>query len=269
MNTTSKSSYGSTEATRPLLLTRVSQLLETTDRAHRNFPPTTLFNETWMLRLVVDWYARNRPEGGLLTPAPEARWYSEALLPSRFLRGAVNEGYTNADAVIGHFDLVGERGDIALRDGAAQFVVVEAKMGSPLSAGTKNAPTFNQAARNVACMINMIDPQGTNPSTPIDSRFVVIAPENRLDRRMRELLTSSALISAISDRAAIRSDAHRDADQAWARDAVNGRLSSGKVVAECRSWESVLDEIASHDTGGAEELSRFYRSCLEHNRVKG
>ena len=48
---------------------RIGELLTATDAASRRLPPTSLYNETWMLRLVVDWYAQHRPAGGLLTPA--------------------------------------------------------------------------------------------------------------------------------------------------------------------------------------------------------
>lgn len=247
---------------------RIGELLTATDAASRRLPPTSLYNETWMLRLVVDWYAQHRPAGGLLTPAANATWYSEALLPSRFLRGRVNEGYTNADAAIGHFDLVGERGDIALRADCTQFLIVEAKMGSPLSAGTKNAPTFNQAARNVACMINMMDPTGSNASTPTDARFIVLAPHDRIERGMRNLVSPSALAAAIRARAEMRDAAQRESDAQCVRDAVDPRLMAGSLRAEVHSWESVIDEIGSHDEDGSRELTRFYRRCRRFNRLR-
>jgi len=42
---------------------------------------------------------------------------------------------------------------IELLPGARQLTVIEAKMASGLSAGTKHAPNFNQAARNVAALL--------------------------------------------------------------------------------------------------------------------
>jgi hypothetical protein len=249
------------------MLRRVAELLGATEPSDRRFPPTTLYNETWMLRLVIDWFDRRRPAGGLLTPAADARWYSEALLPSRFLRGAVNEGYTNADAVIGHFDPIGERGDIKLREHASQFVVVEAKMKSPLSSGTKHAPEFNQAARNVACMINTIDPKGDAPSTPADTRFIVLAPAAQIEKGINPMLSPNALYSAIEQRARIRSEGDREADLRWVSNAVGPRLLSGTGIASSRSWEKVIEEIAHHERETASDLHYFYGRCREYNRL--
>src|SRR5262245_19698520 len=81
-------------------------------------PPTTLFNEGWMLRLVLEWASHHPTSVEPLSFVDGSRWYSEALLPSRFRprhRGdEAGEGYTHADGVIGHFRLRGTRGDIEL-----------------------------------------------------------------------------------------------------------------------------------------------------------
>jgi hypothetical protein len=64
------------------------------------------------------------------------------------LRDLLAEGWTHADAVIGNVTI----GDSALADatlaeGAKQFIVVEAKLFSPLSPRVTNASYFDQAAR--------------------------------------------------------------------------------------------------------------------------
>src|SRR3954452_12700286 len=135
---------------------RAAALLEACGEGHSIMPPTELYNEGWLLRLVLDWFWQHRDEQKSIIFAPGAIWYSEALLPSRFFKAAKKEGYTHADAVIGEIDIRKPRGDARLRAGATQFWVIEAKMGSPLSGGVKHAPTFNQAARNVACMLHML-----------------------------------------------------------------------------------------------------------------
>jgi|SRR5579859_1481181 len=67
-------------------------------------PPTQLFNEGWMLRLVLDWFDRNREIHHPLSFTPDARWYSEALLTSRFLPqsrpDSRAESFTHADAIM-------------------------------------------------------------------------------------------------------------------------------------------------------------------------
>lgn len=47
-------------------------------------PPTALFNEGWMLRLVLDWASHHRSAIPELTFDNGSQWYSEALLSSRF-----------------------------------------------------------------------------------------------------------------------------------------------------------------------------------------
>jgi hypothetical protein len=121
------------------------------------FPPTEIFNEGWMLRLLLYAVQTLGINSTPLAFEDGARWYSEALLGSSFGRqhraDPLAEGVTNADGVIGHFDFrPATKAGLRLRPGAKQFVVVEAKMFSKLSTGTKNARTYNQAARNVACM---------------------------------------------------------------------------------------------------------------------
>src|SRR2546425_6409929 len=88
------------------MLERIADLLARCDSDASVLPPTTLYNEGWMLRLVLDWFDQNRGLGHELAFLPGARWYSEALLASRFLperRGDNRaESFTHADGVIGH-----------------------------------------------------------------------------------------------------------------------------------------------------------------------
>jgi len=88
-------------------LDRIAALLRRADRDEPPFPATLLFEEGWMLRLVLDWFAESGAAGHALSFAPGARWFSEARLRSAFLprrRGdPLGEGYTHVDGVIGHF----------------------------------------------------------------------------------------------------------------------------------------------------------------------
>src|SRR5829696_5925829 len=109
-------------------LERITKLLSEASADERHLPPTALYNEGWMLRLVLDWCSEHPEAVPPFLFLPGARWYSEALLPSRFGgKGGVREGFTHADAVIGHFQFRPRgRGDIELSPGATQLSVVEA-----------------------------------------------------------------------------------------------------------------------------------------------
>lgn len=168
---------------RPGMLKRVAELLARCGSSASVLPPTELYNEGWLLRLVLDWFDRNRTLSHQLSFLPGARWYSEALLPSRFLPQRRSderaESFTHADGVVGHFSIApGERGEARLLPQPRQFVVAEAKLGSALSAGTKHAPEYDQAARNVACMAHMLE--GVDLTTIEHLGFYVIAPDHQI-----------------------------------------------------------------------------------------
>ena len=140
-----------------MVFDRIRVLLESCSDEIPLFPPTLIYNEGWLLRLVLDWFSRNKIPNHPLNFQEDARWFSEALLPSAFLsrfRGdPLAENWTHADGVVGHFS-IGDQGkaDLSLRHDATQLLVLEAKMFSELSSGVTNAGYFNQAARNVACI---------------------------------------------------------------------------------------------------------------------
>ena len=64
---------------------RIAELLNRCDGPEKNFPPTDLYNEGWMLRLVLDWLSLNQGIDHELSFSAGDKWYSEALLPSAFL----------------------------------------------------------------------------------------------------------------------------------------------------------------------------------------
>ena len=169
-----------------MVSTRIAELLSMAKDPDRVFPATDLYNEGWMLRLVIDWFSRNIHTDCDVRFLTGSRWYSEALLPSQFLarqRGdKLAESWTHADGVIGHFDIgKGADSDLTLSKGATQLVVTEAKMFSKLSSGVTNAKYFNQAARNVACIAEVASRADIEPDSFEDIAFYVVAPKIRID----------------------------------------------------------------------------------------
>jgi hypothetical protein len=187
---------------------RVAQLLSRCGRSDAALPPTALFNEGWMLRLVLDWASRHSSALPTLPFVPHSRWYPEALLPSRFRprhRGDIaGEGFTHADGVVGHFRLrFGGRGDIELLPDARQLLVVEAKMASGLSPGTRRAPTFNQAARNVACIAHLVSAAKLDPEHFTSLGFVLLAPAARIQGGAFSMaIGKQAVCDAVANQAA-------------------------------------------------------------------
>jgi len=242
-------------------LDRVAGLL-TTAGSNRRLPPTDLFNEGWMLRLILDWCESHPTALPNFTFLPGATWYSEALLPSRFLgRGAKREGFTHADGVIGHFRFrPNGRGDIELEPSARQLSVIEAKMGSPLSPGTSHAPTYNQAARNLACIAHMVSTHGAGLTK---AEFTVVAPRQRIeDGVFSSYLMPERLLAVVRERCS-----GFDEDSIRWHDSHFVPFLSSCAVREV-SWEDTLDGIAAIDGHAAKEFRDFYALCLRYNPMQ-
>jgi|ERR1019366_9935142 hypothetical protein len=138
-------------------ITRVEQAILEVFRSIKTATPnicaTELYCEGWLLRLALTAWSNGI---GCLPFArtPGSRWFAEPRLYSVFLeerRGdSLAEKHSKADAVAGQFEFGSTKTGLRLSRTANQFVVLEAKMFSKLSAGTKNAPKYDQAARTVA-----------------------------------------------------------------------------------------------------------------------
>jgi len=241
---------------------RIAELLLACGTSNSILPPTELFNEGWMLRLVLDWASRHPAAIDALRFEEGSTWFSEALLGSRFKprsRGdRSGEGFTHADAVIGHFRLrPGGRGDIELLPEARQFTVVEAKMASGLAPGTKYAPAFNQAARNVACIAHLL---GTTTIESISNcGFVVLAPAARIEAGGFRAMDKPEIAHAVETRAK-----EFDLDAvAWCEAVFRPALARCQI--HLVSWEAVVGMISSVEPHAGEGLRHFYARCLEFN----
>lgn len=248
---------------------RVARLLERCGQPGAILPPTALFNEGWMLRLVLDWAARHPLALSELRFEEGSTWYSEALLASRFRprrRGDIGgEGFTHADGVIGHFRLrPGGRGDVELLPNARQFLVIEAKMASGLSAGTRRAPDFNQAARNVACIAHLLCGVGTHddPDTVTDFGFVVLAPARRIAEGAFQAVEREAIRLTVAKRSA----EFDSAASSWCD------TSFTPILNRCRlnvaAWETILERIGVIDPSEGQLLAEFYSQCLKYNPLE-
>ncbi len=87
------------------MLNKITKILSLCDTDKSFIPPTELYNEGWLLRLVIDWFYKSQVSSHELAfYDSSARWYSEALLPSKFLLGyrgdRLAESWTNADGVL-------------------------------------------------------------------------------------------------------------------------------------------------------------------------
>ena len=206
--------------------------------------------------------------------APGARWFSEARLASPFLprrRGdRLAEGFTHADAVVGHFDTAGvTTAGVVPSSGASQLVVLEAKMGSKLSAGTRYAPDYDQLARNVAALAWTVTGERSTPPALTSLGVVVLAPARQLAAEPSFALNADKanIRRKVADRIGLYiedREAH-DRLRRWFDGSFVSLLDS--MVVACEPWEAVLDR-APLDSNEGRLLAGFYERCLLHSGVR-
>ena len=202
------------------------KLLPNIDHDIPNFPPTILYNEGWLLRMVVDWYSKSGITDHPLSFPKDGYWFSEARLPSAFLArfkgDPLAESHTNADGVIGHFT-IGSKGktDLELIPDATHFVVHEAKLYSGLSKWVTNAKYYDQAARNVACMAEVLKRGDCRPKTFSHLGFYVLAPQEQINSRtFCRLLNKQSIIDKVSRRVS----SYKGEQDEWFKEWFNNHL---------------------------------------------
>ena len=215
-----------------------------------------------MLWLIFDWAQQHALVSHPLAFLPDARWYSEALLWSQFLarrRGdKLAETWTHPDGVIGHFDIGASdnKGGLTLRDGATQLVVVEAKMLSKLSPGTKNAPGYDQAARTVGCIAETLKRADIELQQMESLAFFVVAPQNQIDNGVfGDLVTKASIRQRVQNRV----DAYRGDRNEWFDQWFLPTLDA--IDLDVLSWEELLKGLDP-------SYRAFYDQCLLHNKPK-
>jgi len=144
--------------------------------------PTEIYNEGWMVRLLVKKSIEKQLKINPIDFAVINNWTSEALISSPFNKAPEKkEGYTHVDIALGDFSVdFAKSGEIIINNNAGIFGVIEAKMKSNLGKGTTNVENYNQASRNVVCIAK--NTLGMN----CNSFFVVVAPEKYLKKNKIE-----------------------------------------------------------------------------------
>ena len=242
--------------------------------------PTFLYNEGWMLKLVLDWFEKNPTISHSLTIPDNCNWFSEGLLPSAFLhspRGKkLSEGYTHADAIVGRFTIgvVDNKGAVELKEDCDYLYVCEAKINSPLSPGVTNCKKYNQAARNVACIAELIYRLGNDIEKFRKIGFYVLMPAKRdvIDKTIRdhfcetvEKMKKESIMQVVKERIEPFPDDFRiNSSIGWLEKNLTAIINKFEI--NVISWEEILDFIGQHDPFFHKELTDFYEKCVEFNK---
>jgi hypothetical protein len=249
----------------------IVKMLSAADSEDAVFPPTLFYEEGWMLRLILFSAA-----GGInclpFKFASGSKWYSEALLASPFLARHRNdelaEAYTHADGVVGHFKFkAATKAALELKSNASQFVVLEAKMSSGLSGGTRRAAAYDQAARTVACMAKTIE-RGRITLSNLDSvGFYLIAPEEQLRHGVFEKQMAR---ENVVEKVRLRMEEYEKDEvktrqlKEWFEGAFQPLIR--RIDLCCWSWEVAVSIIAQTDAEAGKQVQAFYDQCIACNK---
>ena len=161
--------------------------------------------------------------------------------------------------MIGHFTVgSAAKVDVMLLPQATQLVVIEAKIHSPLSRRTLHASTYDQAARNVACIAELLSRAHRLPSDFQSLAFVVIAPQQHIKEG-----GITAKLEKLSIEKAVRSRAQDFSPEldAWLDDWFIPTLETIRI--EPLAWEHLISDIAAIDQHTSQGFTMFYDRCLK------
>jgi len=243
-----------------MMMKIISRILSRCSTNDTNICPTILYNEGWMTRLLVEVSIEAQLKLAHIDFSSIRHWYSEGLLSSPFLarnrQDNLAEGYTHVDMALGDFHVdSSNRGDISIDGTDGIFGVIEAKMGSQLSAGTKNAPDYDQASRNLACIaFNTL-------STSHNIFFAVAAPQQKIDEYdIEEKVNVSRMVNKIAQRFEMY-------DSGSTVHALKEHVLERARLCTCLtlSYESWIGALKGHEA--YPYLDEFKNHCYRFNRI--
>lgn len=249
---------------------RVFAVLESAGALNSPILPTLLYEEGWLLRVVIS-LASEGVDCLPLRIADGARWLSEARLYSafqgRFRGDPLAETPSHADGAIGHLGIsLNTKSGLMLNPCGTQFVIIEAKISSPLSQGTTRAKYFDQAARSVACMAETLRRCGQPLNQWRSLAFYVFAPKTRIDAGIFAGQMAKASIAAkierrIGEYPPEERQARIEFQQRWVTPLLE------RLTVDCVSWESVIGRVRLHDAAMGNDLQQFYDKALIYNNL--
>lgn len=230
------------------------------DPPKTNIRPTIFYNEGWLTRLLVEMSLETKIKLGSIDFSKINYWYSEGLLSSPFLgKGKpLGEGYTHADMTLGDFSVGTQqdpmRSEISLCGDTGVFGVIEAKLGSKLSSGTKNASYYDQASRTLACIAYI------TRTSHHSLFFTVVAPDSKT-QSIKKQVALPRMLANISD----RFDAYvkNNPGKAALKKQVVSRAQ--KCTCSVISFETWISLLKGHPAYTS--LVEFKDRCYKFNRI--
>jgi uncharacterized protein (DUF433 family) len=258
----------------------VTEILRGLKYSNRLFPATELYGEKWMLRILSSIYITQSQNYGklgsnmpdiLLPLDNEVRFFSEGQMETKFTEGNLGpgktEGRTNADGIFGHINITDKTvTGIKLKDDATQFVVVEAKMGSKLSKGTKKAKDWDQASRIIACIARHMEITGRSPKSFRKIGFVILAPESNISKGYFDNDLNRERLKGTIKRRCVEYNNNNAILLDWFDNWVEPLMDVIRL--ELISWESAISIVSILDPNKYPILQQFYNLCKNYNNIQ-
>ncbi|MDR2811035.1 MAG: hypothetical protein LBB84_10875 [Tannerellaceae bacterium] len=241
---------------------KLIQKIEALNALSEGINPTIVYNEGWMVRLLVMQSIEQKITIDNIDFGQFRKWTSEAQISSPFSgselkKDNLNETRTHADVVIGDFDVnFDDNAGIRIKENAKIIGIIEAKMGSNLSQGTKNTEfkNYNQVSRSICCLAFNVVPQDC-------STFVfVVAPKSTLEKhKISEQITNTEIKEQIRKRLE-----ETESGKILDLEKFNTKVKNCKVLAI--SFEEWIEKI--DDKNVKTKMSDFYDKCKKYNTIK-
>jgi len=213
-----------------------------------NINPTIIYNEGWMVHLLVYYSIKYGIAINDLKFDEINNWTSESLISSPFIKVKDNpEGYTHVDIAFGDFTVDFEsRGEIKINEVPKTFGIIEAKM------GTKNATEYNQAIRNIACMLHNIK------DDDCEIYFWVVAPQKTIDKYgFKYQIARDKVVKQLEERFKLSKVDDSNFNK------MKNRIEN-KINIKLVTYEEWIEEFDGEIKG---KLSKFYENCKKFNRI--
>ena len=135
-------------------------------------------------------------------------------------------------------------------------------MFSRLSSGVSHASYYDQAARNVGCMAEVLARAGRDPADLSRLGFYLIAPQKQFDEgAFADLMTKESIRTKVNER--VR--AYEGSKDSWFAEWFEPTLN--RLTLGCHSWEQLISDISRVNADDGRSLSNFYDLCIRFNTV--
>ena len=139
-------------------------------------------------------------------------------------------------------------------------------MFSGLSKRTKHAPNYNQAARTIACMAEVIRHSGRKPADIKNLSFYIIAPKIK-KKKFDKFIGKQAIEDGVQERVDNYDNKNKNCNgnkAKWYREWFMPTL--GSIEIKTIYWENIISFITCKDDAFGQDLNAFYQQCLCYNR---